>query len=346
MSRVQELARWLPDERTAALITSPVSLRFLCGGEIHEGIALVFRENSFLFVPESDLRQLPKTEGFTVRSAESTNLLDLLVKYGIKKLFTESDKMTVAQLNAFKEQLYYAEFITDNRLPRQLLMMRMVKTETELAAVKKAARICDRAYERTLGALRSGMTERQAAAMLNLRMGELGADEPAFPTVVLSGENTSNLRLRPSDRRFSPGDFVLIEFGARYRGYCASMSRTVAVGEISPAMDNVYNAVACAVTDGLRAIREGVGGNVPDSVAKSTLNAWRVSGSSDFGHGTGLDFSEPPYPGQGFMLKRNMTLNAGIYVGGRFGVKISDTAIVTENGSEDLMNSAKSLIHI
>ena len=346
MSRSGELAQWLPDERTAALITSRCSLRFLCGCEIPEGLAIISKEKNFLFVPEEYLKSLPDIEGLTVQSAESTNLLDLLIKYGIKKLLVESNKMTVSQLSIFKEQLYYAEFITTNDLPRQLLAMRMIKSDEEITAVTKAARICERAYERTLGSLRAGMTERQAAAMINLRMEELGAEEPAFPTVVLSGENTANPRLRPSGRKFRSGDFVLIEFGAKYRGCCVSMARTVAVGEISPAMDNVYNAVACAVTDGLKALRAGVGGKVPDSVAKSTLNAWRIDSSSDFGHGIGLESSEPPYLGQSFMLKKNMVLNAGIYVGGKFGVKIADTAIVTESGSTDLITAAKSLIHI
>ncbi|MDE7363177.1 MAG: Xaa-Pro peptidase family protein [Oscillospiraceae bacterium] len=353
MSNVGTIAEWLPDERTAALITSPLSLRYMCGFTIENGILLVFKERVILFVTSRDFEYaVEKADGFSVQVLSSgRQMLDLLIKYSIKRIYTEADKITVAEFNTYKEQLHYADVLASDELSTQLMKMRTIKSDDEIVAIYNAQKICDKAYERLLATVRKGMTERQIAALLGFYIMDYGAEEQAFPAIVLSGENTADQRAKPSDRQIRDGDFLILEFGARWGGYCASMSRTVAVGAIDSTRDNMYNAVSCALQDGLKALRAGIGGKVADSVAKATLNAWGVDKycSVNFAHGIGLEAVEPPFLRQGSsaMLKAKTALSTACGIStGRFGVKIGDIAVLTEEGCADLTAATKSLVHI
>lgn len=366
MSGVTELAEWLPDTRHAALVTSPMSLRYLCGCSLKDGALLVTKEESFLFLRGNVLKSMPpqllekllerfpkKTTDFSVREMNTEKqILDLLIKYGAKHLYIESDKMSVAEYNLYREQLHYAEFDVSDALSARILKMRSVKNERELNAIEIAQRICDKAYERLMSNIRTGMSERQIAALLEFYLTDYGSEGLPFPTVVLSGENTAKFCLRPSDRQVHEGDFVVLEFGATFGGYCAKMSRTIAAGKIAVNRENAYNAVSCAIADGLRALRADIGGKVADSVARSTLAAWDADKycTSDFAHGIGLEPVEPPFVSRdsGALLRENTVLavQCAIVVGGKYGVKIGDIAVLTEEGCVDYTNATKSLIHL
>lgn len=350
MTAAEQLGSFLPDDRSAALVTSAESLRYLCGAEISGAIALISKETRYLFVGKG---VFVSAEGFIVFSLSNLKqILDILIKYGIKRLYIENDKITVAELDLLKNTLHYADFITNGELTAALLKMRSIKNENEIKCVKKAQIVCDKAYQRLLMTVRKGMTERQIAAYLNYFLVEFGADEPAFSARALSGENSANAKARPSSRQIREGDFLLLEFGARVGGYCAKMARTVAVGEISSKQNDAYNAVSCAVFDGLKTLRAEISSNVPDSVARATLNAWNVEkfARGSFAHGIGIDVSEPPFLGEnsGAMLKEGMTLAVGcdIRVPERFGVKITDTCALTADGCVNFTAATRDLVHI
>lgn len=350
MTAAEQLGSFLPDDRSAALVTSAESLRYLCGAEISGAIALISKETRYLFVGKG---VFVSAEGFIVFSLSNLKqILDILIKYGIKRLYIENDKITVAELDLLKNTLHYADFITNGELTAALLKMRSIKNENEIKCVKKAQIVCDKAYQRLLMTVRKGMTERQIAAYLNYFLVEFGADEPAFSARALSGENSANAKARSSSRQIREGDFLLLEFGARVGGYCAKMARTVAVGEISSKQNDAYNAVSCAVFDGLKTLRAEISSNVPDSVARATLNAWNVEkfARGSFAHGIGIDVSEPPFLGEnsGAMLKEGMTLAVGcdIRVPERFGVKITDTCALTADGCVNFTAATRDLVHI
>lgn len=354
MSRVKQLAARIPDEHSAALITSAVSLRYLCGFPVDDGFMLVSKEESVLFVTGREYERASRLEaGFGVRVLESgKQLLDFLVKYSIKVIYTEADKLPVADFNVFKEQFHYAELDTSVKLSHALLSLRSVKSDEELAAISTAQKICDKAYEKLLGTVRRGMSERQIASLLSFYLVDFGADEAGFPMRVLSGENTADFSALPSERQIRDGDLLILDFSAKYGGYCARMSRTVAVGEINPRRDNAYNAVTCAIADGLKTLRAGIGGKVADSVARATLNAWGVDQylAVGFAEGIGLELSEPPFLGRdsAAMLKAKTALSVrvGVSVPERFGVIIGDMAVVTAEGCVDLTSASRSLVHI
>ncbi len=354
MNRVEILAGKLPDERTAALVTSPLSLRYLCGSSVENGIAFVAKEQSFLYVSERDLPLVSaKMRDFKVEPLKNVRqLLDLLVKYGIKRVMVEADKMTVSEWKVFKEQLHYAELSDSEELSEWLLQMRLVKSPDEIAATESAQLICDKAYERLLGSIRKGMSERQIASLLEFYLTEFGSEGVPFPTSVLSGGNTADPYLKPSDRKIREGDFLILEFGATSGGYCAKMSRTVAAGKVDSRMEDTYNAVSCAISDGITALRGGIGGKVAYSVARSTLNAWKVDqyGSSSFAHGVGLEAYEAPFLGQ----KSSTILRAGaalavfcdVRVKDKFGIKIGDMAVLTDEGCRVFTKATRKLVHI
>lgn len=347
------LVERLPAENSAVLVISPISLRYLCGFEVESGIILASKETRILFVPKRDV-ELLKAHGSRLEITALTSsgqMLDVIVKYGIKRVYVEADKMTVAEYNVFKEQLHYARLDTTSALDDVLSELRSVKTKRELALVEKAQKINDAAYDRLLGSLRKGMSERQIASMLGYYLAKFGS-EGDVPITVLSGENTARFDLKPSDRKISEGDMLIMEFGARVSGYCAKMCRTCAVGKIDPKRENAYNAVSCAIQDGLRALRAGVGSKVADSVAKATLNAWGMDEycSTTFAHGIGLEPVEPPFLGRGgsVSLKADTALftKVGVTVAGKYGVKIGDMAVLTDIGCTNLTKATKSLVHI
>lgn len=349
MNAAELLGSVLPDERSAAFVTSAISLRYLCKTEISGAIAVISREARFLFVGTDGV----SADGFTViRLKKLGQILDILVKYGIKRLFIENDKMTVSEFNMFKNALHYADFIVNSELSDAILRLRTIKSESEIALVKKAQNACDKAYHRLLTTIRKGMTERQIAAQMTYLLLEFGADEAAFPVRALSGENTALAGALAGERQIREGDFLMLEFGAKVGGYCAEMARTVAVGRVSSKQEDAYNAVSCAVFDGLKTLRAEISSNVPDSVAKATLNAWNVDkyARGSFAHGIGLEISEPPFLGENgsTTLKAGMTLAAGcdVRAAGKYGIKIIDTCALTHDGCINFTAATREMIHI
>lgn len=353
-SALKQLVEMLPSEGSAVLVTSALSLKYLSGLSVESGLLLASKEIQVLFVTQREYELLKNklTEVTVTVLTGSAQLLDVLIKYGIKRVYIESEKMTVSEYEIYKEQLHYANIDTSSKLDNALAELRSVKRESELAEIAKAQRICDAAYDRILGTVRKGMTERRIAMMLEYFLMKAGSDGEPLPITVLSGERTANPNLKPSEREIAEGDLLIMEFGARSGGYCAKMSRTCAVGKIDPKLENAYNAVSCAIQDGLKALRAGVGSKVPDSVAMATLNAWGVDKycSTSFAHGIGLEPVEPPFLGRGagVSLKANTVLftKCGMIVPGRFGVKLGDMAVLTEIGCTNLTSATKSLLHI
>ena len=353
-SALSALTEMLPTDNSAALVTSPLSLRYLSGVTVESGLILASKEARILFVTQREFERLGRRcEELTVTALnESGQILDVLIKYGIKKVYIEADKMTVAQYDLYKERLHYAQMDTSGALDNAISELRSVKREDELAAIANAQKVCDKAYERLLGSLRKGMSERQIASMLEYFLRKFGAQGEPLPVRVLSGENTADPNLSPSDRQITEGDLLIMEFGARWGGYCAKMCRTVAVGKIDEKCENAYNAVSCAIQDGLKTLRAGVGSKVADSVAGATLNAWGVDKyrSTAFAHGIGLEAAEPPFLGRGgsVSLKADTVLytKCGVTMHGKFGVKLGDMAVLTDIGCNNLTVATKSLVHI
>ena len=226
--------------------------------------------------------------------------------------------------------------------------LRRVKDAEEQAKIAEAARITDDAYETVLAEGLAGRSEREVADRAEARIRELGA-APAFPAIVASGANGALPHAEPSARELRAGDLVVWDMGAILDGYCSDCTRTFAVGEPDAEARQAYELVLAAQLAALEAIGAGVGGQRADEVARAMI---AEGGHGDdfghgLGHGVGLEVHEAPRLGprsEDVLAEGDaVTVEPGVYVAGRFGVRIEDLVIVGENGHRNLSSLPKDL---
>ena len=228
--------------------------------------------------------------------------------------------------------------------------LRASKTEEELQSMVKAQRISEAALEETLPLIRPGMTEREVAAELVYRMLRHGSEGNSFDPIVVTGAKTSMPHGVPGDQVIREGDFITMDFGSLKDGYCSDMTRTVAVGSATEEMKNIYEIVLRAQLAGIAAARAGVPGKEIDGAARKVIAdaGYGAYFGHGFGHSLGLDIHESPRSGPG--AEEPMPVNAvvsaepGIYLPGRFGVRIEDVLVLKEGGCEVITKAPKDLI--
>ena len=227
---------------------------------------------------------------------------------------------------------------------------RMVKDEKELQRIAKAESIGDMAFMHILQFLKPGVSEMDIALELEFYMKKQGASKLSFDTIIASGANSSMPHAQVTNRKIQLGDFVTMDFGCVYQGYCSDMTRTVAVGEPTDEMKKIYQIVLAANQRALEGICEGVSCKDIDALARNYI---REQGYSEYfghglGHGVGLEIHEEPRfsPKCNEILRENMVITdePGIYLPGKFGVRIEDLVVVKKAGYEILSNSSKELI--
>lgn len=354
-TRLERLFDNLPKEVDSILITSDINRRYFSGMKSSAGIILAFREKAYLII---DFRYIEKARN-TVSELEvieqkklTEQISELLKKHNVRNIAIESKTMTVSMLSLFKSKLSDFEFIDTDILSDEIEKLRAIKDESEVQCIKKAQQIAETAFDRILKFIKVGVTERQIALELDRIMLEEGAETISFDTIVLSGKNTSMPHGVPSDKKISDGEFVLMDFGAVYNGYHSDMTRTVCVGQPSDEMKKVYDIVLEAQCEALKKARAGMTGSQLDSVARDIIDK---AGYGDcfghsLGHSVGLEIHESPNasPNSDTALSAGnvITIEPGIYIAGKFGVRIEDFVILTEKSSENLTKSAKNIISL
>lgn len=230
--------------------------------------------------------------------------------------------------------------------------LRLIKDEEELKLIEKAEAIGDKAFEYMLGFLKPGISEKQVALELEHQMKLNGADGFSFSTIAVSGMNSSKPHGIPSDKLLETGDFLTMDFGCIYSGYCSDMTRTVAIGQVSREMEEVYNTVLEAQLYACQHLKAGLHVKEGDELARKII---REAGFGDcfghgLGHGVGLEIHEDPFLSfrGSHVLEENMvvSIEPGIYLPGKFGVRIEDLAVITSEGIKNLTHSPKELIVI
>lgn len=221
-----------------------------------------------------------------------------------------------------------------------------VKTPEEIGYLKQAAQLTQRILREIVPLLRPGATERDIAEEIACKMRSLGS-EPAFDTIVASGENGAEPHHVPDGRKFKSGDLITIDLGCKYNGYCGDMTRTFAVGQVSPENKKMYETVKNAQIAGLLAVRDGIICKDVDAVCRRIIE---LAGWGDYfihgtGHGVGRDVHEPPRlntTGE-VVLRTGMvvTVEPGVYFKGVGGVRIEDTVVV---GGENFFDFTKDLM--
>lgn len=228
--------------------------------------------------------------------------------------------------------------------------MRTIKDDNEIAKIRRACEITDNCFTHLLEYIKVGMTERQIAFEIEKYFIENGANGLAFDTIVASGENSSKPHAVPTNRKIQSGDNITIDFGAKYKGYCSDMTRTIFVGSVSDEVRNLYNFILEGQLRATNKIKDGVDGKSVARGVQIEYNARNFELIHALGHGVGLEVHELPYLSyrSSQILKENMvvTNEPGIYIPEKIGIRIEDTILVNKLESEVLTKSSKELIVI
>lgn len=334
------------------LITNPYNRRYVTGFTGSAGVVLITNDEA-LFL--TDFRYTEQAErevtGFTIIE-HSPHIVDD-VKQQVKRLHInrlgfEAEHMTMAQYNDYINHLE-CELITTNGIVESL---RMIKTDEEIAIIKKAAEIADRAFEHILSYIKPGVREIEIANELEYVMRKLGASQSSFDTIVASGVRSSLPHGVASEKKIESGELVTLDFGALYKGYCSDITRTVAVGEVNDELKEIYEIVLSAQENGVANIKPGLIGKEADALTRDLIaeKGYGKNFGHSTGHGIGLEVHENPAlsPKSGTVLQKNMvvTVEPGIYIPNVGGCRIEDDIVLTENGNERLTLSTKQFIQL
>ena len=354
MTRLEKLFETF-DGADCVIITSDINRRYFTGMKSSAGVVIAFPDKAYLLI---DFRYIEKARA-TVTDAEVIEakklypqIMELLKKHGAKSAAIESEAMTVKELNAYEHFFSEIHFVHDDSLSTAISALRAVKDDEELECIQKAQSIAEAAFDEILKFIKAGVTEREIALELNRLLYAYGAEDLSFDTIVLAGANTSMPHGVPSDKKVEIGEFVLMDFGAVYNGYHSDMTRTVCVGEPTEEMKQVYDIVLQAQLAGLEAAKAGVMGNDLDKVSRDIIEqaGYGSCFGHSLGHGVGMEIHEKPNASPNYKLPLNegavVTVEPGIYIAGKFGVRIEDFVILTENGCKNLTKTAKNLISL
>lgn len=334
----------------AILLTDEKNQRYAGGFPFTDGIVVVAREKAWLLTDSRYIEAAEKIAGgcCTVRMFDNAHgmaelLAAALSECGAEKVAAEDEKLCRARWTALEKTLGRA------LLPAGGLMgeLRASKSEEEIASMIRAQRISEKALEEVLPLIRPGMTEKEVMAELVYHMLKNGSEGNSFDPIVVTGANTSMPHGVPGDTPIREGDFLTMDFGSLADGYCSDMTRTVAVGYATEEMKNVYSVVLEAQLAGIAAARSGVPGRVIDKAARDVIEkaGYGQYFGHGFGHSLGLDIHEAPNAnprGETPMAENDLcSAEPGIYLPGRFGVRIEDVMIIRPEGAEVITKAPK-----
>ena len=336
----------------ALLLTGRVNRMYAAQYGIAEGVCVITRDEAFYFTDGRYIEAAQNNlEGFTALIVDrehpyTDRINDVIAKYTVKTLGFEEAELTYAEYQRYSAKLHAVLVPYQDKLDAP----RAAKEPWELERMRAAQKVTDKVFAELLDVIRAGMTEKELEAELIYRLYKYGAEEPSFDPIVVSGPNTSLPHGVAGQRELAYGDFVTMDFGARVDGYCADMTRTVALGFVTEEMATVYDTVLKAQLAGIAATHAGVSGKAVDAAARAVIDAagYGKYFVHSYGHGLGIRIHEEPYasPAGEKPLCAGAVVSAepGIYLPGKFGVRIEDVTVITEDGTENLTRSPKKLI--
>jgi len=352
MKNIEKYLSLLDGEVNGLLLTSRYSRYYGAEFDIAEGVAVVSKAGCRYF---TDSRYIEAAEngicGFEVLMVDRNNgytkrINDAIADFGITCLGFEEGYLTVGEFRGYEANLHASLKPMNSEISR----FRAVKEEWELDYMRKAQSIADAGFAEVLAKIKTGMTEKQLQAELIYCILKNGADGLAFDPIVVSGPKTSMPHGVSGERVIEAGDFITMDFGAAYGSYCSDMTRTVAVGFATEEMKEVYETVLRAQEAAIAATRAGITGSQIDAVARDIIRdaGYGAYFGHGYGHSLGLQIHEAPNcrPEAMTVMEPGVVCSAepGIYLPGKFGVRIEDVVIITADGCEDITHSPKNLI--
>lgn len=338
----------------AVVVHNPSNMFYLTQGYTGEGLVFVSGKRRVIITDfrytEQAERQAPGFEVVMTERGMSHNqwVARLCEQEGITSLRYEDNYITVRSFTALKDTV--GESVSFSALDYAPEKLREIKAESEVAIMRKAAEITTKAFDVICGKIREGMTEKELQIELDFTMLKLGADGVAFDTIVASGENGSLCHAIPGERILRAGDMITMDYGAKFGGYCADMTRTVALGQPSEQMKHVYDTVLKAQEMCEEALCAGKICSDIDKIARDYIDQQGYAGrfGHGLGHAVGIDIHEDPRLSYAChdVLEAGViiTVEPGVYLHGIGGVRIENSCLVKENGCEPLTTAPKHLI--
>lgn len=331
-------------EVDALLVTNLTNVRYLCGFSGSNGQLLVGASGATFFTdPRYRARAGDLVQGADVEVYD-VNLHDSLgARVSGQRIGIEASTMSVAQ-KAHLEGKLGIELVATKNLVEEL---RRRKDAEEVALLREAVRISDDAFGWIVERLGPGRTEREVALDLEVEMRRRGADSISFDPIVGTGPLSAHIHHTPSDREMRTGDLVLLDFGARWHGYCSDLTRTVVLGPASDHHRDVYGIVLASQSAGIDAVAAGAACSSVDAAARKVIDeaGYGATFGHGLGHGVGLDIHEAPRfhkTSEDTLLAGDvMTVEPGIYETGPGGIRIEDCVLVTDDGCEVLGKAPK-----
>ncbi|MEL7087402.1 MAG: Xaa-Pro peptidase family protein [Planctomycetota bacterium] len=345
--------RLLAAGHDALLVTNPIDTRYLTGfvGDDSWTLIPARRERPIVLsdsrFEEQIQREAPHVRAVMRKKSLAEELDKLTDRMNLARVAVQRDHLTVAQFEKLRKKLRGRRVTPWDD---SLLEQRAVKTADEIKLIRKAGQIQQQAFGEMLEFIEPGQRESEVAAFLEYRMRALGADGVSFPSIVAADANAALPHAIPGPKKIGKRSLVLIDWGAKYRGYCSDMTRVVFVGKPRPKLREIYQVCLEAQLAGIDAIRPGVKLTDVDAAARKVIDdaGYGKQFGHGLGHGIGLDIHEAPrlspLAGPGVLEPGHVvTVEPGIYLPGVGGVRIEDDVVVTGRGKRVLTDLPKSL---
>ncbi|MBA4348325.1 MAG: hypothetical protein C0413_05710 [Clostridiales bacterium] len=337
----------------AAVVKSGVNIRYYSGFTSSEAIFLVTLKGTYLI---TDFRYLIQAQAQTLGlcaiidanfPAQLGKIGELLLADGCKRAGFEQDVISVGEFRKYEAMPFeWVPFGNELSLPRA------IKSADEIENLRAAQRIADKSFLEWLGRIGAGMSEKEAVAELNYVCAKNGSDAPSFDPIIAAGPNGAMPHAVPGERKMQKGDLVTADLGCMINGYHSDMTRTFAIGSIDDESREIYEIVKTAQQMALDAVKSGIPGKVLDAVARDyiTEKGFGAQFGHGLGHGIGLEIHETPFLrvfNEDILASgMTVTIEPGIYLEGKCGVRIEDCCVVTDDGCLNLVSLTKELITI
>jgi len=355
MTRTEKLIALFPETADAMLITSEISIRYFTGFPFTDGCLLITRETPYLITDfryiEAAKAACPSFEVLMYETGMDSRFGEIFEKENIKTLLYEDAYLPARTLHGWQERFSDINFTPAGDIVSSLMA---VKDEGEYKSILKAQRIAEEALVGIFAYLSPEMTERELAMELEYAMRREGAEEKAFDIIAITGASTSLPHGVPQDRPLQSG-FLTLDYGAKVNGYCSDMTRTLCLGRADEEMKKVYQTVLDAQKAALEAILNGERHcRTIDGIARSYIEKAGYGGcfGHGLGHGVGLRIHESPRlsphcPDDAYLRPGHIvTVEPGIYLEGKFGVRIEDLVYIREDGAVNLTAAPKELMEL
>ena len=350
MNKIEIFQKRMPEGVDAFLTTDGVTRFYLTNFKSSNGFLFITKKSAHFY---TDFRYIEAAEKECVGcevSVESYKdaVAKIIENEKIKTIAFEDELVTVAALEGLKSTFPSCSFVSVGTLVSDMMSL---KTPEEMAKIRKAQEITDQAFAAVLPLLRPDMKETDVAAELEYQMKKFGASDKSFDTIAVSGTNSARPHGVPRPIQLEKG-FLTMDFGCIYGGYCSDMTRTVVIGKADADMKKVYDTVLQAQLAAIEAVREGMTGSELDRIARDIIYGAGYEGcfGHGLGHGVGLLIHEPlrisSFGKKPLEKGHVFTVEPGIYLKGKYGVRIEDMIQMTENGPLDITKSPKELIEI